>query len=266
MFDRVHDYLLAGDCYQVNLARELAAPLEVAGDPLALLDALDRASPEPFSALIETGEISIISASPERFLHRPIGSSRVETRPIKGTRRRTGDPDRDARLRAELAASDKERAEHLMIVDLERNDLGRVAEIGSVEVERFAEVVELPTLFHMESTVACRARPEISAAELLRATFPGGSITGAPKLRAMEIIAELEPRRRGVYTGAIGALGAAGSIELSIAIRTAVLCSNALTLYVGGGVVADSGCERELEETEEKAESWRRALVLASGQ
>jgi anthranilate/para-aminobenzoate synthase component I len=262
MFDRVQASLLAGDCYQVNLARQLRAPLSAPGDPLALLAALDRASPEPYAALIETGTATIISASPERFLHRAAGSDRLETRPIKGTRRRTGDSDRDGALRDELVASDKERAEHLMIVDLERNDLGRIAVTGSVVVERFADVVELPTLYHLESTVSCRVRPGTSLTGLLAATFPGGSITGAPRLRAMEIIAELEPAGRGVYTGAIGALGGRGAVDLAIAIRTAVLCPSALTLHVGGGVVVDSRCERELEETEEKAESWRRALVM----
>ncbi|HUS65000.1 MAG TPA: chorismate-binding protein, partial [Kofleriaceae bacterium] len=180
----------------------------------------------------------------------------IESRPIKGTRaRRPG-------AASELSACEKERAEHLMIVDLERNDLGRVADTGTVTVDSFARVVELPTVLHLVSTVSCRTRA--GAADVLRATFPGGSITGAPKRRAMEIIDELEPFRRGVYTGAIGYLAPGGALDLSIAIRTAVLSPRRLTVAVGGGVVADSRLERELEETEEKAAAWRTALATTT--
>ena len=183
----------------------------------------------------------------------------VETRPIKGTRARGADPASDAALAAALTADEKELAEHLMIVDLLRNDLGRVAELGSVRVDGFARVVSLPTVHHLVSTVSCRPRGDLAA--LLRATFPGGSITGAPKVRAMEIIRELEPSPRGVYTGALGWLGAGGTLDLALAIRTAVVTADRLSLSVGGGVVADSTPERELEETEEKAAAWRRALA-----
>jgi para-aminobenzoate synthetase component 1 len=265
-FDRVIEYLAAGDCYQVNLSRRLVATVERAGDPLAVLEALCAVKPEPYAALIETGDTSVISGSPERFLFRDASSARLETRPIKGTRRRTGEAARDARARAELSASDKERAEHLMIVDLERNDLGRLAETGSVRVDRFADSEELPGLYHLVSTISCRLRPEVSVADILRATFPSGSITGAPKRRAMEIIRELEPGARGVYTGAVGVLGGGGAIDLAIAIRTAVLCESALSLHVGGGVVIDSTWERELAETEEKAAGWREALQLLSAE
>jgi anthranilate/para-aminobenzoate synthase component I len=209
--------------------------------------------------VIDPGDgLAVVSSSPERFLHRAPGSDRLETRPIKGTRRRAGRPDEDARLAADLAADPKERAEHLMIVDLERNDLGRVARTGSVAVDSFARVVELPTVLHLVSTVSCLTGA--GAADILRATFPGGSITGAPKRRAMQIIDELEPFRRGVYTGAIGYLGQGGAIDLSIAIRTAVVSPSHLTVGVGGGVVADSTLGRELEETEEKAAAWRAIL------
>jgi para-aminobenzoate synthetase component 1 len=148
-----------------------------------------------------------------------------------------------------------------MIVDLERNDLGRIAVTGTVAVDRFADVVALPTVHHLVSTVSCRVRPGAGVADILRATFPGGSITGAPKIRSMQIIDELEPARRGPYTGAIGCFGHGGAIELAIAIRTAVLTPNELRLHAGGGIVADSTAARELEETEEKAAAWRAALA-----
>ncbi len=257
-FARVQDYLAAGDCYQVNLARQLRTSARI--DPFALHRRIARRSPAAYGAVIDPGDgWAIVSVSPERFLHRDAGSDRVETRPIKGTRRRTGRADEDARLAAELAADPKERAEHLMIVDLERSDLGRVARLGSVDVDSFARVVALPTVLHLVSTVSCRTSAGL--AELLRATFPGGSITGAPKLRAMEIIDELEPLARGAYTGAFGTVGRGGAVDLAIAIRTAVVTPSEVRVAVGGGVVADSTFERELEETEEKAAAWRAALA-----
>ncbi len=257
---RILAYILAGDVYQVNLARRLVASIERAGDALAIHAALLECAPAGFGAVLETDAADIVSGSPERFLMRPPAGSRLETRPIKGTRKRSGDAARDRVVAAELRADPKERAEHLMIVDLERNDLGRVAELGSVIVDDFAYVVELPTLYHLVSTVSCRVRAGVGLAEILRATFPSGSITGAPKIRAMQIIDELEPARRGPYTGAIGYIGQGGAIDLSIAIRTAVVASGQLRLHVGGGIVADSTPERELEETEEKAAAWRVAL------
>ena len=261
-FAAVAEYLAAGDAYQVNLSRRLVAAVRRAGDALALYRRLARRAPAPMGALIEPGDgAAVVSGSPERFLHRAPGGDRVETRPIKGTRRRAGDPAEDARRAAELRADPKELAEHLMIVDLERNDLGRVARTGTVTVDSFARVVELPTVLHLVSTVSCRVAPDLGVARLLAATFPGGSITGAPKRRAMEIIDELEPAPRGVYTGAIGYLGQGGALDLSIAIRTAVLDRARLTLGVGGGLVADSTLQRELEETEEKAAAWRAALA-----
>lgn len=258
--DRIRDYIRAGDVYQVNLARRLVATVECAGDPLALYAELLATSPAAYGALIEFGHGTILSGSPERFLTRAPGSDILETRPIKGTRKRTGRADDDRRLAADLAADEKEHAEHLMIVDLERNDLGKVARIGSVKVDALSYVVALPTLYHMVSRVTCELRPGVTSAEILRATFPGGSITGAPKVRAMEIIDELEPARRGPYTGAIGYLGADGAMDLSIAIRTLVLTDKEARLHVGGGIVADSTPERELEETEEKASAWRTSL------
>jgi para-aminobenzoate synthetase component I len=261
-FEAVARYLVAGDAYQVNLARRLVAAVERGGDPLALYQRLARRAPAPMGALIEPGDgLAVLCNSPERFLHRAPGGDRIETRPIKGTRRRAGDTAADARRAAELRADPKELAEHLMIVDLERNDLGRVARTGTVTVDSFARVVELPTVLHLVSTVSCRVERDLGVAALLAATFPGGSITGAPKLRAMEIIAELEPAPRGVYTGALGYLGQGGALDLAIAIRTGVLHGARLTLGVGGGLVADSTLARELEETEEKASAWRAALA-----
>jgi para-aminobenzoate synthetase component 1 len=256
---RIRDYLRAGDAYQVNLARRLVAPIARAGDPLAVYAALAATSPAPFGALIEADGATLISGSPERFLsRRPRG--RIETRPIKGTRPRAAEPDRDRALAAELAIAEKDGAEHLMIVDLERNDLGKVAVTGSVTVDALAYVVELPGLHHLVSRVSAELRPDTGLAALLRATFPGGSITGAPKRRAMQIIDELEPVRRGPYCGAFGWL-APGALELAIAIRVAVVTDAALCVHVGGGIVIDSDPAAELAETEVKAAGWRRALA-----
>jgi para-aminobenzoate synthetase component 1 len=257
---RVLGYIGAGDVYQVNLARRLTAPLVADGDALALYRALDAAAPAPYAGLLEADGVRVVSGSPECFLSRAPGG-RVVTCPIKGTRPRTGDPAHDRAAAAALAADPKDDAEHVMIVDLLRNDLGRVAVTGSVRVDRLGYLVELPHLFHKVSTVSATLRDDVGLAALLRATFPGGSITGAPKLRAMEIIEELEPAPRGPYCGAIGLFGAGGAIELAIAIRVAVLAGDALRLHVGGGIVADSTPEGELAETEDKAAGWRRALA-----
>ena len=259
--ERIRQYIAAGDVYQVNLARRLTARLDDDGDALALYAALGAIAPAPYGGLVETDTgVRVVSGSPERFLARAAHGHRLDTRPIKGTRRRTGDPSRDAALAADLAAHPKDDAEHLMIVDLERNDLGRVAAIGSVRVDDLGYVVELPGLYHKVSTVSALLRDGISWAELLRATFPGGSITGAPKIRAMEIIDELEPSRRGPYCGAIGWMGEGGAFGFAIAIRIAVLAGGELRLHVGGGIVADSDARAELQETEDKAAGWRAAL------
>ncbi|MGE5181109.1 MAG: chorismate-binding protein, partial [Acidobacteriota bacterium] len=250
--DRIRDYLAAGDAYQVNLARRLVARVAAPGDALALYAALAEAAPAPYGALVEADGVTLVSGSPERFLA-TVGD-RVETRPIKGTLRRgAGGAD-------ELARSAKDAAEHLMIVDLERNDLGRIAETGSVRVDELGYVVELPALYHKVSRVSARPRAGVGYAELLRATFPGGSITGAPKLRAMEIIDELEPVRRGPYCGAFGFFGAGGALDLAIAIRVGVLVGHELRVHVGGGIVADSDPAAELAETELKAAGWLAAL------
>lgn len=262
---KVRDYLCAGDAYQVNLARRLVAPLRPAGlaKGLSLSLALAQQASAPFAfwmgPCLNGPDRALVGNSPERFLHLEAGG-RLITSPIKGTRARNSafsaplDP-----AVVELAHSPKDRAEHDMIVDLERNDLGRVCEVGSIEVVCHAEVMHLPTVHHLVSTVQGRLPAQgVSLAGLLEATFPGGSITGAPKRRAMEIISELEAAERGPYTGATGWLGAAGDLDLAVAIRTAALWNDTLTLWVGGGIVVDSQAEEELAETTAKAQAFAR--------
>jgi len=260
---RALDYILAGDIYQVNLARRLgcAFPVRPGEAPgISLFASLEAHAPAPFAIWLGDGEsgTALVGNSPERFLSRTT-AGQVETCPIKGTRPR--DPSDSAhRQVAELLASAKDRAEHVMIVDLERNDLGRVCETGSVHVLDLCQVLTLPTVHHLVTKVRGQLRPDVGLAALLRATFPGGSVTGAPKIRAMEIIEELEPARRGPYTGATGWLGAAGDLDLAVAIRTALIRDERLTLWVGGGIVADSQPAAELAETWDKAQAFSRAL------
>ena len=250
--ERIRDYLAAGDVYQVNLARRLVSRIAAPGDALHVYAALAAVAPAPYGALLESDGATLISGSPERFLG--MAGDRLETRPIKGTRPRT------AGGAEELAASAKDAAEHLMIVDLERNDLGRIAETDTVTVDDLGYLVELPALYHKVSRISARPRPGIGYADLLRATFPGGSITGAPKLRAVEIIDELEPARRGPYCGALGYFGPGGGLDLAIGIRIGVIVGAELRVHVGGGIVADSDPAAELAETEHKAAGWRAAL------
>ena len=251
----IRAYEEAGDTYQVNLSRRLTADFQ--GDPLALAIRLRQAAPAPFAFYLRDGGRAgaVLGNSPECFLS--LGADGVvETRPIKGTRPRGGTPDADRAAVAALLASPKDRAEHVMIVDLQRNDLGRVCRPGSVGVAALADLISLPTVHHLESTVRGVLRPGVGLRELLAATFPGGSITGAPKRRAMQIIDELEGAPRGVYTGATGWLGAAGDLELAIAIRTATLHEGRLELPVGAGIVIDSSPDDELAETEVKARAF----------
>jgi para-aminobenzoate synthetase component 1 len=252
-------YIRAGDIYQVNLSQRFQARYE--GDPFDLYVGLRTLSPSPFAAFLRFPEFAVLSSSPERFLRYDPSDRRIETRPIKGTRPRGTDAETDRAMAEELRASAKDRAENLMIVDLERNDLGRVAEIGSVSVPGMFELETFANVHHLTSTVRARLQPESDIVDLLRATFPGGSITGAPKIRAMEIIDELEPVARGVYTGAIGYIGFDGSIDLNIAIRTMVVKNSIASFHVGGGIVADSDPTREYEETLHKGAAMARALV-----
>ncbi len=257
---RVLDYLRAGDVYQVNLSHRLRVAVDQKS-AIALYLRLRQVAPAPLASFLQTKDCTILSNSPELLL-RTCGPS-IETRPIKGTRPRALDHCDDAHLGQALLDSKKEQAEHLMIVDLERNDLGRIAEVGSVQVEDFARLVSFPTVHHLVSTVRARLRPEIGLAQIFAAMFPGGSITGAPKLRAVEIIDELEQSWRGVYCGALGWIGSdAGepAIEFALPIRTATLHDGELIVPVGGGIVADSTPDGELEETRIKAIAFLRAL------
>jgi para-aminobenzoate synthetase component I len=255
--ERVLEYLRAGDVYQVNLARRLRARCRAEGPAgLELFVRLAAQAPAPFALwLAPDGDgRALVGNSPERFLRRSAEGG-IATAPIKGTRPRGGPADDEARAQ-ELLAAPKDRAEHVMIVDLERNDLGRICQTGSVRVEQPLRLLSLPSVHHLVTTVQGQLRPGVGLEAILRATFPGGSITGAPKLRAMEIIDELEPACRGPYTGATGWLGAAGDFDLAVAIRTALLEDETLTLWVGGGIVADSSPEAELEETAIKARAF----------
>jgi para-aminobenzoate synthetase component 1 len=255
---RAKAYIAAGDIYQVNLSQRFSGPLPV--PPFDLYTRLRARNPAPFAAFLDFGEMQILSSSPERFLQVEARTRQVRTRPIKGTRPRGNTPEQDADLGRELLLSEKDRAELVMIVDLERNDLGRVCETGSVHVPELMVLERDPTVHHLVSTVAGRLPPERNRMDLLRAMFPGGSITGAPKIRAMEIIAELEPTRRGVYTGSIGWLGFTGDMDLNIAIRTFVVRDGMAHFQVGGGIVADSDPEEEYEETLHKGRALMEAL------
>ncbi|MGV3626490.1 MAG: aminodeoxychorismate synthase component I [Betaproteobacteria bacterium] len=249
VFDRVLDYISAGDCYQVNLAQRFSA--QATGDPWLAYQRLRLINPAPYSAYLSTPYAQILSASPERFLR--VENRQVETKPIKGTRPRAGHPRLDAEQIAELVASEKDRAENLMIVDLLRNDLSKNCELGSVKVPKLFEVESFATVHHLVSTVTGKLAPGRDAIDLLRGAFPGGSITGAPKLRAMQIIEEIEPHRRGVYCGAIGYVGYDGNMDTNIAIRTLVHSHGTVRFWAGGGIVADSEREAEYQETFDKA-------------
>ena len=219
---------------------------------------LRSVSPAPFGAYLDAGDVEVLSSCPERLLR--VAGATLETRPMKGTRPRGATPEEDERLARELLRSPKDAAEHVMIVDLERNDLGRVSQVGSVCVSEFAALESFAQVHHLTSTVVGRLRPDVGLAELLRAVFPGGSVTGAPKIRALEIIDELEPTVRGVYTGAIGYISADGQIDLSTAIRTITLAGGVAHMHVGGAIVYDSDPQAEYIETLDKARGMARAL------
>lgn len=243
---RALEAIARGDLYQVNLARRFSYRAE--GHPLDILRSLGKRGAAPYAAALSWGEHGLVSLSPELFLD-VLPDGLVRTRPIKGTRPRTGDAERDARAAAELDACEKERAELAMVIDIERNDLGRLAVVGSVRLSEAPSVVEYPTILHREAQVEARLRAGTSLEALLLATMPSGSITGAPKVRAMEWIAELEAHRRGIYTGAIGTLSHHGRLRLSMAIRTLTLKKGHGHYFSGGGIVADSDPAREVEET-----------------
>lgn len=249
MVQRAKDYIAAGDIYQVCLAHRFSSPFS--GEPWPFYESLRHYSPAPYAAYLSLGDTTVLSASPENFLE--ISGRTVSTRPIKGTRPRRADADADERSAYELITSPKEIAELVMITDLERNDLGRICEYGSVHVADLLRLERYEQVFHLVSTVRGTLRPEVSHADALAACFPGGSISGAPKKRALEIIAELEPAPRGIYTGAIGYFGFNGESRFNIAIRTVVIENGIASFHTGAGIVADSIPGMEWQETLDKA-------------
>ena len=255
-FAKIKAYISAGDCYQVNLAQRFS--VKVKGDAWQMYKKLREISPAPFMAfmqlpLSENEHFQVLSNSPERFLQ--VNGVHVETRPIKGTRPRFKDAVQDLNSSNALLTSAKDKAENVMIVDLLRNDLSKSCEIGSVKVNKLFQLQSFANVHHMVSIVIGKLKINKTALDILRDCFPGGSITGAPKLRAMQIIEELEPDRRGVYCGAIGYIGFDGNMDTNIAIRTAVVVKNDLSFYAGGGIVADSSESKEYAETLDKASS-----------
>ena len=252
---KAKEYIKSGDIYQVNLSQRFKVELNT--EPFELYKILRKINPAPFAAFLNFGEVKIVSASPERFLR--LDGGEIETRPIKGTRPRGESPAKDEALKRELNASAKDRAENLMIIDLERNDLGRISKYGSVRVTEFMACEEYATVFHLVSTVRGELRDNVDAIDCLRNCFPGGSITGAPKIRAMEIIEELEPVKRALYTGSIGYISFDGKMDTSIAIRTFIIKNNTAYFQVGGGIVYDSDPGLEYQETLDKA----KALILS---
>jgi len=244
--ERIQGYILAGDCYQVNFAQRFQAPCT--GDPWTAYQALRQACPTPFSGFQSLGDgDAILSLSPERFLK--VSNGQVETRPIKGTRRRGDDTDDDHLQAQELLASSKDRAENLMIVDLLRNDLGRSCRIGSVKVPELFALESYPNVHHLVSCVTAELAPGKDALDLIACSFPGGSITGAPKIRAMQIIDELEPTRRGLYCGSLLYLDVRGEMDSSIAIRSLLVKDGKVSCWGGGGIVADSNWQAEYQES-----------------
>ena len=270
-FSAIQAYIHEGDCYQVNLAQRFSA--KASGDAWLAYQKLRDVSPAPFMAYMNFNGMQVLSGSPERFLQ--VVDGYVETRPIKGTRPRSEDATQDAKYAADLQASVKDRAENLMIVDLLRNDISKTCEVGSVKADKLFQLQSFANVHHLVSIVTGKLQAGKTAIELLRGCFPGGSITGAPKLRAMQIIEELEPHRRGVYCGAIGYIGFDGDMDTNIAIRTAVYikdknitgsrasdkCNTGeISFYAGGGIVADSDVEKEYTETLDKASSMLKVM------
>ncbi|MEF8793537.1 aminodeoxychorismate synthase component I [Thiohalorhabdus sp.] len=256
---RAREYIHAGDVFQVNLARAWAVQAQEPPDPASVYDRLRRANPAPFAGIARLPDgTAIVSSSPERLVR--VRGDTAETRPIAGTRPRSRSEAEDRRLSLELKGNPKERAEHVMLIDLERNDLGRVCVPGSVEVDELMALETYAHVHHITSNVGGRLAPGRGSEEALRALFPGGTITGCPKVRCMQIIHELEPRPRGPYTGSMGYLCYDGSLDVNILIRTLVQTGSHLEFLTGAGIVADSVPERELEETRAKARGLLSAL------
>ncbi len=247
-FNQIQEYLRSGDCYQINLTQRFDAQYQ--GSEWQAYKKLAQQNGAPFSAFIRTPEVTILSVSPERFLQ--VTDRKIETKPIKGTRPRSPDAKLDAKAANELRHSDKDRSENLMIVDLLRNDLGRIAKTGSVKVPKLFDIESFPAVHHLVSTITAQLDDNYEISDLFSASFPGGSITGAPKIRAMEIIEELEPQRRSIYCGSIGYISRCGTMDTSITIRTLIAYQQRLYASAGGGIVADSQVDSEYRETLDK--------------
>lgn len=247
-FFKIQAHLQRGDCYQVNLAQRFSAPYQ--GDEWQAFQRLQATNRAPFSAFLRFPAATLLSFSPERFLQ--VAQGTITSRPIKGTCRRRANPEHDRQVAQSLATSSKDRAENLMIVDLLRNDIGRVARPGSVQVPELFVIESFPAVHHLVSTITATLDPRFTLFDLLRATFPGGSVTGAPKIAAMTIIEALEPQRRGAYCGSIGYISCCGTLDMNIAIRTLVAEKGQLTCWAGGAIVADSDVDAEYQETLDK--------------
>lgn len=257
---KAKEYIRKGDIYQVNLSQRFKFSLSM--DPFDLYQILRVINPAPFASFLNFGDVKIVSASPERFLKKR--ARHIETRPIKGTRPRGSTPSEDKKLKGDLMASVKDRAENLMIIDLERNDLGRISRYGSVKVTEFMTCEEYATVFHLVSNIEGSLKKNVDSVDCLISCFPGGSITGAPKIRSMEIIEELEPVKRSVYTGSIGYISFNDNMDTSIVIRTFVIKGKDAYFQVGGGIVHDSVPEREYQETLDKAKALINAIELST--
>lgn len=260
-FAQIQTYLHSGDCYQINLAQRFTAGFS--GDPYAAYLQLRQSNSAPFSAFIRLDHAAVLSISPERFIE--VKAEKIETKPIKGTKPRASDPYQDEQNAEALQNSAKDRAENVMIVDLLRNDLGKVCVPGSVQVPSLFAIESFPAVHHLVSTVTGQLAPQYQAIDALRAAFPGGSITGAPKVRAMQIIEELEPHRRSVYCGAIGYISQHGHMDSNIAIRTLVVADDTIHCWAGGGIVADSQGDAEYQETYDKVGKILPVLSLQRG-
>ncbi len=256
MVDKVKLYISEGDIYQANVSQKFQAKWK--GNPFILFKKLRKINPAPFSGYLRFNGLSIVSSSPERLIR--LEDDFIETRPIAGTRPRGKSPEQDGALSKELLLNEKERAEHLMLIDLERNDLGRICEFGSVNVSDLMLIEKYSHVSHIVSNVEGKLKKDVSIFEILKAVFPGGTITGCPKIRCREIIGELEPCSRGAYSGALGYIGFSPYIDLNIIIRTIVFHKSEISFHVGAGIVADSNPRKEYQETLDKAEALLEVL------
>jgi anthranilate synthase component 1 len=262
MVDAAKEHILAGDAFQIVVSQRFRKPLEAS--PFDVYRCLRAINPSPYMYFLSLGrDRHVVGTSPEKLVQ--VEGRRVETRPLAGTRRRGADPAEDEKLEKELLSDLKERAEHVMLVDLGRNDVGRVARPGTVSVDRLMEVERYSHVMHISSTVSGQLRDGCTSLDALRAAFPAGTVSGAPKIRAMEVIAELEPDQRGVYAGSLGYVSFGGNLDMAITLRTVVVADGAAYVQAGAGVVADSRPEREFEETLEKAGAMFKAIEMAEG-